>query len=710
MTLTPLSVRVRATEGDEQRWSSAWLRLLPARFPIGTWSSDLSAAGDAAFARRLGIDLCAGSADREATERLYERFFIQSLVHYGAPTPNRLQRHAGNPGLAAWLVADEPEFGLGSGASPMIYDRNQAFWNNPPAHPTYLNLATAGAFNEYGFIPDIIAMDHYAMYSAPNLLPGTWLFRNADMEEALVYTQLLKRNTEPARMWSWCQFASSSWGVQPEPWGVLHQFWSHILGGAKGVQFFRYAPGDEADSRWTATTNAVLDAVKMLNQVRTLCLYGEALDNVDVGDLPVLAGSLVSEHAMVVIVVNNNYSIERVNWVPVYSLSPVQGAVAVSLPDWISSPTIHQITPAGLAAAAFQWEGRRAVLSIEITDAPAVYLIGAPDHTAPQPPGGLNFAQYEASGAFTLSWQAPYDNFGAARYSVYRDDAPIAETPWPVYEGTNADHPMAEYRIVAVDAAGNASLPGPAARYGHYRFETNDYLEGWRALNNVVHEVADGALTLHPAGAQPSLQGPATPLDAAYCRYVRLRLRNSSTASQGRVFWRVGDAVWEEASSAALPLPADGARFVSVETPLYDQAGWTGVIDQLRIDFGDSAVDGTLAVDMIQLTPFSLDGDADNDGLSDREELDDYNTDPYRADSDGDGLNDGEEVLLFDTDPLNPDTDGDGMSDSDEVRYGSDPLDPNDRAPLPLSGTPIAAVAFAATAVALLHWRRAPIN
>jgi hypothetical protein len=47
-----------------------------------------------------------------------------------------------------------------------------------------------------------------------------------------------------------------------------------------------------------------------------------------------------------------------------------------------------------------------------------------------------------------------------------------------------------------------------------------------------------------------------------------------------------------------------------------------------------------------------------------------------RADTDGDGLTDREEVLLYGTDPLDPDSDGDGIRDGSEVAAGSAPLDP----------------------------------
>ena len=57
--------------------------------------------------------------------------------------------------------------------------------------------------------------------------------------------------------------------------------------------------------------------------------------------------------------------------------------------------------------------------------------------------------------------------------------------------------------------------------------------------------------------------------------------------------------------------------------------------------------------------------DSDNDGLSDGDEVNKYETDPLVADTDGDGLDDGDEITLG-TNPLVQDTDGDGIIDSKE--------------------------------------------
>ena len=94
--------------------------------------------------------------------------------------------------------------------------------------------------------------------------------------------------------------------------------------------------------------------------------------------------------------------------------------------------------------------------------------------------------------------------------------------------------------------------------------------------------------------------------------------------------------------------------------------------------------------------------DADNDGLTDADELRRYHTDPNAADTDRDGFGDGEEIaggysprhggkaslltvdsdkdhlndgweLLLQTDLYDPDTDGDRFLDGTEVAAGYDP-------------------------------------
>ena len=68
------------------------------------------------------------------------------------------------------------------------------------------------------------------------------------------------------------------------------------------------------------------------------------------------------------------------------------------------------------------------------------------------------------------------------------------------------------------------------------------------------------------------------------------------------------------------------------------------------------------------------DADPDNDGLSNRYELDN-GTNPLCDDTDSDGLTDGEEIGTYGTDPVKYDTDEDNIGDGDEITLGLNPLD-----------------------------------
>ena len=69
------------------------------------------------------------------------------------------------------------------------------------------------------------------------------------------------------------------------------------------------------------------------------------------------------------------------------------------------------------------------------------------------------------------------------------------------------------------------------------------------------------------------------------------------------------------------------------------------------------------------------DDDSDNDGLSNKEEIE-LGTDPRNADTDGDGLSDYDELNKYNTDLLKADSDGDTLNDGDELAIGLDPNNP----------------------------------
>jgi hypothetical protein len=99
---------------------------------------------------------------------------------------------------------------------------------------------------------------------------------------------------------------------------------------------------------------------------------------------------------------------------------------------------------------------------------------------------------------------------------------------------------------------------------------------------------------------------------------------------------------------------------------------------------GISLNEGTYSVDVSNIAgsssasfQFMIVGDSDEDGLTNGDEINTYNTDPFLADTDGDGLSDGDEVNLHSTDPLKTDTDNDLILDGIELRHASLGFDPN---------------------------------
>lgn len=113
--------------------------------------------------------------------------------------------------------------------------------------------------------------------------------------------------------------------------------------------------------------------------------------------------------------------------------------------------------------------------------------------------------------------------------------------------------------------------------------------------------------------------------------------------------------------SAATPVSIRREDGPIAATPSLDEADTDG-------DGLDDAREAALGTD--PLLP-----DSDDDGLTDRDEVDIFGTEALAADTDRDGIGDAEELLGGATSPFLPDTDGDGSPDPDEIAAGTDPAD-----------------------------------
>ena len=97
----------------------------------------------------------------------------------------------------------------------------------------------------------------------------------------------------------------------------------------------------------------------------------------------------------------------------------------------------------------------------------------------------------------------------------------------------------------------------------------------------------------------------------------------------------------------------------------------------------DTDGDGILDIQELSLGTDPNNADSDDDGLTDGDEINVYETDPLDYDSDNDQLSDGDEINTHGTNPNNADSDGDGLSDLIEVAPNAPPFngtgtDPND--------------------------------
>lgn len=716
--LHPAALRVRHLVGGHPGWVGAAVRLFPAEFVLGTWSSDwrdTPSAGE--YARQMRIDFNIPGGNGTAPRVLWDQYFAGHTVTQNG-NPTAIGRDRDNPGLAAWHVMDEPENNVSENPSSLVQAYNRDYWVHGSPRPTYMNLCTSRAFQEYGPVTDITGMDHYAMYSAFTVLPGTWFLRVSRMEEALDYTDLLKRNTEPQRMWSWAQVGGSMWATQPQPWGVSYQFWAHVMGGSKGVLWFVYNVGREDDPEYRLQLDAAEAATRQFAQVRELCLYGEPLENVthDPG-LAVIARSLVSEQANVVVALNNNYEMTGlVPLVPQYLRGAAHGEITVDVPAWVPLESVLRVTPDGSEPAAFTRSGRLVTIPLSLgPDETGVFVIGGPDTQAPQASEAVVLTNAAADGGATLSWKEARDDRGVWKYRVYRDDAPVGEVTGLLWRADVSAAPNARYRVAAVDAAGNVGEASVPVRFLEYGFNRPGHDEGWWPNpdgGGVIPsaQVEDGAFHLTLDGASPTLQSPVTRVDAAEHSWFRMRLDAPPSVGQVRLQWVTEtDAVWDTAKSILLPLPGKADGFQTVEADLGGSAAWAGVVTRARLVLGESAQSGTLALDLAQFAPESVVADPDADGLPTLAELDVHGTDPYSEDTDGDGLADGAEVLTHGTDPLIVDSDGDGFDDGREVASGTDPNNPENYPRLPVGGVaPTAALLLLAVAGALALRRREP--
>ena len=602
--LRHLNVQVRARKmNGEAVWATGVTRLVEGWFPIGTWSSSLSSSESGMeYARNMLIDLAVTSD----SNRIAQRYHIKTIE--SSTDPSSIAARAGNEALGAWMVADEPE--LGSTLSANVNAANQTYWENDPTHYTYLNLCTSRAFNEYGQISDIIGEDHYAMFSAPNLIPGTWVTRHAEMNEALAYCLSLKRNTEPKRMWVWSQLAAKgTWSTQPRDYGVDYQFWANVMAGAKGILWFKYGPGYENDPATSVQIAKAISCIRKFAQIRNLCLYADVSDSVVTSTNSVKSMALVGENAAVIIVLNNTIRATGFPWNPLYTLDSVSGNVRFNVPDWLPIEQISLVTESGFVVPSYSVNGREVTINFSgLQGESLVYVVGRADNAPPDPPAGLNCALYKSSNTYLLSWKEPFDAFGIKEYRVYVNGIQVGTTRAPIYNLNTTDPVSASITVRAVDSAGNLSQPSLPFKIGTWLFDEDGYAENWRPVRHIASmNVWGGSLKLDVNGPNPSIESPKLAWNADTFRFMRVRLKNYTASVWARISWITStDTNFNTTKSIRFPITAF-SNFTEYVVDLKTSTAYVGTITQIRLDIPDDGVYGQVDIDYIEFKPSNPD-------------------------------------------------------------------------------------------------------
>ncbi|MBR2941612.1 MAG: hypothetical protein IKC14_09935, partial [Kiritimatiellae bacterium] len=146
-------------------------------------------------------------------------------------------------------------------------------------------------------------------------------------------------------------------------------------------------------------------------------------------------------------------------------------------------------------------------------------------------------------------------------------------------------------------------------------------------------------------------------------------------------FWVDGELVVE--TNAMFSVYSASALCVgnSYSGDYYQQKGWSGVIDEVRVFDRPLATNEVVSLYLEgTMSPVALmdyDGDGMPNGWEIENGLDPTDSSDAYADADYDGLSNLNEFVLG-TDPNNPDTDGDGVPDAAELVQGTNPLESGD--------------------------------
>ena len=165
------------------------------------------------------------------------------------------------------------------------------------------------------------------------------------------------------------------------------------MSGSKGVLWFVYWPSNDPahPDQW----NEALRITRQFSQVRNLCLYSDVGGNLTINaaeNAKVVGRVLVSEEAIVVILLNDNYTISGPFGSPICRTFGSAGRFTVTVPSWINVDQVSQVTEYGISRPTYSVDGQDVTVDFSINQDSLVYVIGKNDTTAPDAPANLKIA------------------------------------------------------------------------------------------------------------------------------------------------------------------------------------------------------------------------------------------------------------------------------------------------------------------------------
>ncbi len=471
---TPLSIRAKFTNlvSNETQWTTAGVRLVPSEFPLGSWHSSAFNPDNLAGRhnlRELGINTLHGPGNPNLMAQAHSKYFMRTIwePNFGNPFnaaigAQTVFANAGQPFINAWSVDDEPDLN-GKEISEQL-SKSLVYWKNDPSTPSYVNLCVQKKYQRYGWHTDIVAMDHYTSPAAPNVIPLSWIpviGRIGSLREALEYSDYLKYNLEPRRTWTWSQLAGNVWNYPPLDFEVNYQFWAHLMGGAKGLEWF--VAQANTKNNFSEQWNEAVKLIRQLNPIKNQILYAEPVKIVQTNTNRIDSRALVSKDAMIVIVANNdatyNFSLSTQRWNGVSN--PNNFVIEFTVPHWINIEQSYQAL-SGIKSPIQNLEdlgNRKYRISGNIHKEGLVFVFAKNDTQAPDAPTGLNIAHFFNDEDFVLSWKEPFDDFGINKYEIFADDSMITEVYHPIFFAKNSINycDVNIWKVRALDASGNIS-------------------------------------------------------------------------------------------------------------------------------------------------------------------------------------------------------------------------------------------------------------